>query len=113
MATFSGALLQRANKYIPGLLFVTYGVFTIGYFFFPDYSNHYRFYAYAVFPPAVFVLLAPVREIMEHPVFKLILAYLIYMLASALWSDPFRLYEFGQRLTLSVYILCCANPFFE
>jgi len=105
MATFSNALLQRANKYIPGLLFVTYGVFTVGYFFFPDYSNHYRFYARAVFLPGVFVLMVPVREIMEHPVFKLILAYLIYMLASALWSDPFRLYEFGQRLTLSVYIL--------
>ena len=105
MTTFSDAFLQHTNKYIPRILFATYGIFTIGYFFFPEYSNHYRFYAYAVFLPAVFVLLAPVREIMEHPVFKLILVYLIYMLASALWSDPFRLYEFGQRLTLSVYIL--------
>ncbi len=107
-SVFSGistAFFQRVNKFIPGLLFVTYAIFTTGYFFFPDYNDHYRFYAKAVFLPALFVLLAPAREIMKHPVFKLTLAYLIYMLASALWSDPFRLYEFGQKLTLSAYIL--------
>ncbi len=105
MAIPSDTFLQRANRCISGLLLVTYGMFTTGYFFFPDYDEHYRFYARAVFIPALFVLPAPLREIKEHPVFKLTLVYLIYMLASALWSDPFNLFEFGQKLTLSVYIL--------
>jgi O-antigen ligase len=105
MTRFPDALLDRASKYLPALLLVTYGVFTIGYFFFPDYNNQYRFYTKAVFFPAIFVLLTPLREIWKQPLFRLILLYLIYMLASALWSDPFRLYEFGQRLTLSVFIL--------
>jgi len=105
MTITSQAFFQRIKKTIPGLLFVTYGLFTIGYFLSPDYNNHYRFFAKAVFFPALFVLLEPFREIMKHPVLRLTLVYLIYMLASSLWSDTFSLFEFGQRLTISVYIL--------
>ncbi len=105
MTIFLEVFLQRINKYIPGLLFVTYGVFTIGYFLFPGYSEHYRFYARAVFLPALFVILPSLREIARHPVFRLILVYLGYMIVTSLWSETFSFYDFGQRLTLSIYIL--------
>lgn len=105
MTIFLEVFLQRINKYIPGLLFVTYGVFTIGYFLFPGYSEHYRFYARAVFLPALFVILPSLREIARHPVFRLILVYLGYMIVTSLWSETFSFYDFGQRLTLSIHIL--------
>jgi hypothetical protein len=70
-------------------------VFTIGYFFFPDYNDHYRFFQrpliyFAI--PAIFVLSETFEDLWAYPLFRLVVLYMIYMVASATWSTPFALY---------------------
>jgi O-antigen ligase len=108
MAVFSSAALERAYKVIAGLLFLTYGVFMIGYFIMPDYNLQYKYYIrplHFLVPAGIVMLATMFKEIRHHPVFLLIIVYMVYMLASGLWSAPFEPYRFGQKLANAVYIL--------
>jgi hypothetical protein len=98
-------LYQRVKPLVPWLLMVTYFVFTIGYFLFPTYHDHYRYYAKAVALPGILVLGDGLRETRYHPVFKIAILYMLYMLTTAAWSTPFEFYRFGQMLTISFYLL--------
>jgi O-antigen ligase len=108
MTVFSPATVQRAYKVIAGLLFLTYSVFMIGYFILPDYNLQYKVYIrplYFLVLPGIVILAAAFKEIKNHPLFQLIIVYMLYMLASGLWSTPFELYKFGQKLTNATFIL--------
>ena len=99
------SIYQRVKLLVPWVLMFTYFLFTIGYFLFPDYNDHYRFYAKAVVIPGILVLGEGLRETRHHPVFKIAVVYMLYMLTTAIWSSPFELYRFGQMLTISFYLL--------
>ena len=105
MKPSASSIYRRVKPLVPRVLMVTYCLFTIGYFLFPSYHDHYRFYAKAVAIPGLLVLWEGLRGIRHHPVFKLAILYLLYLLTSAAWSSPFELYRFGQMLTISLYLL--------
>jgi O-antigen ligase len=108
MAVLSPETVQRSYKVIAGLLFLTYGVFLIGYFVLPDYNLQYKYYIrplHILVPAGIVMLATAFKEIKSHPVFNLIIVYMVYMLASGLWSTPFEPYRLGQKLANAVYIL--------
>ncbi|MGW8229154.1 MAG: O-antigen ligase family protein [Gammaproteobacteria bacterium] len=105
MRISASSLYQRVKPLVPRVLLLTYCLFTIGYFLFPSYHVHYRYYAKAVAIPGLLVFWEGLREIRHHPVFKLAILYLVYLLTTAAWSTPFELYRFGQMLTISFYLL--------
>ena len=97
---------DKIRRAFPFLLLSAYGVFTCSYFIFPEYSDPYRFFARVVFVLSVFVVLGSIKQFWRHPLFQAVAAYLIYFLLSSFWCDPVDWYRFGQKLTISVYILC-------
>ena len=100
--------MQRAYKVIAGLLLINYGVFMIGYFVLPDYNLQYKYFIrplHALVLPSIAILAMAFKEVKGHPVFQLIIVYMLYMLASGLWSEPFELYKFGQKVANATYIL--------
>ena len=107
----------------PFLLLAAYGVFLCSYFIFNDYSKPYQFYARVVFIPSLFVVVGSIRNVWKHPLFQMIVAYLLYLLLSGFWSDPLDWYRLGQKATIAVnlisfiavtYFLVQWNPsFFE
>ena len=103
--TSARRIYQRVKPPVLRVLLFTYFLFTIGYFLFPDYNVHYRFYAKAIAIPGVLVLWEGLKEIRHHPVFRIAIVYILYMLTTAAWSKPFDLYRFGQMLTISFYLL--------
>jgi O-antigen ligase len=105
MKISASGIYQRVKPLVPRVLMVTYFLFTIGYFLFPTYHDHYRYYARAVALPGILVLGDGLRETRHHPVFKIAIVYLLYMLTTAAWSTPFDLYRFGQMLTIAFYLL--------
>jgi hypothetical protein len=98
-------IYHSVKPLVPWLLLLTYFLFTIGYFLFPSYHDHYRYYAKAVALPGVLVLWDGLRAIRHHLVFKIAILYMVYMLVTAAWSTPFGLYRFGQMLTISFYLV--------
>jgi O-antigen ligase len=105
MQISASSIYNFVKPLVPRVLMATYFLFTIGYFLFPSYHDHYRYYAKAVAIPGILVLGEGLRETRHHPVFKLAILYLLYMLATATWSTPFDLYRFGQMLTIAFYLL--------
>jgi len=108
MTVLSDATVQRAYKLIAALLFLDYAVFMIGYFFLPDFNLQYKYFIrplHILVLPGIVILAAALKDIRCHPVFQLVIVYMLYMLASGLWSTPFDLYKFGQKLANVVYIL--------
>jgi O-antigen ligase len=105
LTTSAARIYQRVKPLVPWVLMVTYCLFTIGYFLFPSYHTHYRFFFKAVAIPGIFVLRDGLLDTRHHPVFKMAIAYLLYMLTTSAWSTPFELYRFGQSLTISFYLL--------
>jgi O-antigen ligase len=82
-----------------------YGVFLCSYFVFPEYSQPYRFFARVVFVLGIFVTVGGIRATWRHPVFRAMAVYMIYLLLSAFWSDPFDWFLLGQKVTISIYLL--------
>jgi O-antigen ligase len=108
MTVLSAETVERAYNIIAALLFLTYSLFIIGYFILPDYNLQYKFYIrplHILVLPSIVMLTAAFKEIKDHRIFILIIAYMLYMVASGLWSTPFELYRFGQKLATAVYIL--------
>jgi len=96
---------DTAKQAFPFLLLAAYGIFMCSYFIFDDYSDPYRVFARGVFPLGLFVFVAGLRDLWRHPIFQTIVAYLLYLLLSGFWSDPLDWYRFGQKFTISVYLL--------
>ncbi|TCK19080.1 O-antigen ligase [Thiogranum longum] len=68
-------------------VFVSYGVFLLGFFFFPDRPLHYKFYYAAVLLPGLFMAYRELPLLWKNGLFKLLLVWLSYQLLSGLWSD--------------------------
>lgn len=94
--------LKRAY---PFLLLAAYGTFLCSYFIFRDYSDPYRFFARVVFVLGIFVVFGSLRQIWRHPLFRVLAAYMLYLLLSGLWSEPLDWYQVGQKLTICGYLL--------
>jgi len=93
--------------YILRFLFLTYGIFLTGFFFILNAVDHYKFFSIAVLAPGILLLpraRALLRNSGQH-LFLLIVLYLAYMLATALWSESFDLEKFLDYLRLALYIL--------
>jgi O-antigen ligase len=76
-----------------------------GYFTFADFNSHYRYFAIFLAAPGLFVLVGGIRELWRHPVFQAITVYMLYLLLSGLWSEPLDWYRWGQKFTISIYLL--------
>lgn len=98
-------LLDQLKRVYGPLLLAAYGAFLCSYFVLQDYSSPYRFFATLVFVPGLFVLVAGLRSVQSHPLFRAIVAYMAYSLISCFWSDPFEWYRTGQKLTICAYLL--------
>ena len=105
MKITASSIYQRVKSLLPWVLMFTYFLFTVGYFLFPTYHDHYRYYAKAVAIPGILVIWDGLQETRHHTVFKIAVLYMLYMLATSTWSTPFELYRFGQMLTISFYLL--------
>jgi O-antigen ligase len=78
------------------LLFWLYGMFMAGWFLFPEAPEHYRlFYVFVVLPVLLFGWKQP-QPWHGNPLFGLLLAYVVYMTSSALWSVPMDWLETGR-----------------
>ena len=98
----SSDYLKRA---FPFLLLAAYGVFLCSYFIFNDYSKPYQFYARVVFILSLFIAVESIRAVWKHPVFQVVVVYILYLLLSGLWGDPLDWYRFGQKATIAVNII--------
>ncbi len=94
-------------------LFVTYGVFLLGFFFFPDRPLHYKFYDIAVLLPGLFLLRKELPLLWKAWPSRLLLLWLCYQLLSALWSHGFAFMAFatllGWWLQVLVFIVVTAS----
>jgi len=98
-------LSDRLKQVFPFLLLTAYGTFLCSYFIFRDYSDPYRFFARVVFVLGIFVLVGSFRELGTHTLFRILAVYMLYLLLSGFWSEPLDWYRFGQKLTISIYLL--------
>jgi len=76
-----------------------------GYFFLDDYASHYRLFSRFLFFLGIFAFAGGLRDIWRHPVFLAIVAYMVYLLLSGFWSEPFEWFRLGQKFVISVYLL--------
>ncbi len=86
-------------------LLFPYGVFLLGYFFFPKAPEHYEFYYLAVLAPGALVLPRGLRLLKDSPLFWLVALYGAYLLLAAFWSDPFTVEGFLFELRRTGYVL--------
>mgnify|MGYP000228772038 CR=1 FL=1 len=70
------------------LLFWLYSLFMAGFFMFPEAPDHYKLYYAAVLLPVLLYGWKQPQPWRSNPLFWLLLAYVAYMSASALWSVP-------------------------
>ena len=96
---------EKLKRAFPFVLFATYGIFMCSYFIFDEYSEPYRVFARLVFPFGIFVFIAGVKDLWQHPLLKAIMAYLVYQLLSGFWSEPLDWFRLGQKLTISMYLI--------
>ena len=94
--------LKRA---FPFLLLSAYGMFLCSYFFFDEYSEPYRFFARGVFFIGIFAFAQGLRTTWRLPLFQIIVAYMLYLLLSAFWSDTMDWFRLGQKFVISIYLL--------
>ena len=94
-------------------LFATYGVFLLGFFFFPERPLHYKFYDIAVLLPGLFLLHRELPLLWKAWPSRLLLLWLCYQLLSALWSHSFAFMAFatlfGWWLQVLVFIVVTAS----
>lgn len=96
---------DNIKRFLPFLLLAAYGVFLCSYFIFRDYGDPYRVFARGVFVLGIFVVVTGIRDIWRQPLFLAIAVYIFYLLLSGFWSNPLDWYRFGQKLTISLYLL--------
>jgi O-antigen ligase len=96
---------DHLKRVLSFLLLAAYGTFLCSYFIFQDYSDPYRFFARVVFVLGIFVVLGSIREFWRHALFQVLAVYMLYLLLSGFWSDPLDWYRFGQKFTISLYLL--------
>ena len=70
-------------------VFLAYGIFLLGFFFFPERSIHYKFYYFAVLLPGLFIVKADVLLLWGRLPFRLLMLWLVYQLLSSFWSPDF------------------------
>jgi len=85
--------------------FGTYFAFMLGFFFIPNAVDQYKFYSLAVFIPALALLPRMARRIGSDRLLLAILAYLLWMLLSSFWSEPFVAGDFFKTLRLVAYLV--------
>jgi hypothetical protein len=99
------APLQANAHWLTKLLFWTYSVFLVGLFFFPTAPDHYKFYYFAVLPLAVVRIPAGLSQLRNNLLFRLLVLYVVYMVLSATWSDPFSFPGLLQSIMAGLYVL--------
>lgn len=97
--------LHKLRLIFPFALLLAYGIFHCGYFFMPDYSDHYRLFARMVFPLGLFTIVSCFRELRHSTLFWVVLTYMLYLLASSLWAPEPDWYRLGQKATICVYLI--------
>lgn len=94
-------------------VFASYGVFLLGFFFFPERPLHYKFYYVAVMLPGLFLAHKELPLLWKDWPFRLLLVWLFYQLLSGLWSKNFALAEFatlfGWWLQVLVFIVVTSS----
>lgn len=94
-------------------VFVSYAVFLLGFFFFPERPLHYKFYYVAVLLPGLFLAYKELPLLWKDWIFRLLLAWLLYQLISSLWSKGFELVGFatllGWWLQVVIFIVVTAS----
>ena len=96
---------QRLKTVFPYALLAAFALFHCGYFFMPDYSDHYRLFGRFVLPLGVFTLVAGFRQLRDATLFRLILAYILYLLCTAFWAHEMDWYRLGQKTTIGLYLV--------
>ncbi len=86
-------------------LYAGYGLFILGFFLFPERPEHYRFYYVAVMLPCLLLGRQVLPELWRDTVFRLLLLWVVYQVASGLWSTPFSVREFGLLAGRGIQVL--------
>lgn len=82
-----------------------YGTFMAGFFFIPNSVDHYKFFSIAIFIPVFLLSIDLLVTVKRHPLWLLIVSYLIWMLITSFWSENFSWLDFFKTLRLVLYIL--------
>ena len=92
---------------------MSYGVFILGFFFFPERPLHYKFYYVAVLLPGFFLVHRELPLLWKEWPFRLLLVWLFYQLISGLWSKDFVPAEFatlfGWWLQVLIFIVVTSS----
>ena len=90
---------------LPNFVAVTYALFLAGFFFIPNAVDQYKFYIATVFLPGLFLLPVALRQVWGSSIWLSLLAYLVYMLLSSLWSETFSLESLWRDVRYTAYVL--------
>ena len=95
---------DHVKRVYASVLLLTYGIFLCSYFIFDEYSDPYRFFTRVLFVLGLFVIDQGIRDTWRHPLFFAITGYMVYLLLSGFWSDPFDWYRLGQKFSICLYL---------
>ena len=90
---------------LPNFLLVSYTLFLAGFYFIPNAVDQYKFYGVAVFLPGLFTIKFLLGALKNNLLWHAILAYLLYMLLTSVWSTDFSATQLFYDARLVAYIL--------
>jgi len=99
--------LRRGTQLLtlPNFMVFSYTLFLTGFYYIPNAVDQYKFYSIAVFLPGLFVISPVLRTLKNNILWHAILAYLIYMLLTSMWSVDFSAIQLFHDARLVAYIL--------
>ncbi len=97
----SGTAAGRLSQ----LLFLTYSLLLLGFFYVPNAVDLYKYYSVAVLPVMLLLLPRVYPLLRGNTLFLLALAYLAYMLATPAWGDSFQWKPYLNYLRLALYVI--------
>jgi len=87
------------------LLFLSYGLVLLGFFYVPNAVDLYKFYSVAVLVPALLLLSRAYPLLRGNHLFLLVLLYFAYMLLTPAWGEVFQWKPYLNYLRLALYVL--------
>ncbi len=92
-------------EHLNRLLFLTYSLFLVGFFYVPNAVDLYKFYSVAVLVPALLLSARAYSLLRGNRLFLTVLAYLAYMLLTPAWGEDFQWPAYLNYLRLALYVL--------
>ncbi len=87
------------------LLFLAYAFLLLGFFYIPNTVDLYKYYSIVVLPLALWTMPRIYPATGAEPLLWMIVAYLVYMLATPAWGEDFSIAPYLNYARLAVYVV--------